>query len=191
MPVLDGMGVLEQLRAGSFARVPRVIVLTAYGSIAAAVQATRLGALDFLEKPVTPQDLRETVEAVLHEPQAAETAQRDNDASSYADVLSRVRVALRASDVASAESLLMKAADLGEHDAAYFNLLGVIYELRRQWRLAQKMYGKSSRADKHYEPAQQNLRRVYELNTFGRTSEPAAIGDGHDALAALRAGRKT
>ncbi len=68
MPLLDGMGVLEQLRQSDLSRKPRVIVLTAYGSISAAVNATRLGAVDFLEKPVLPSQVREAVEAALAMP---------------------------------------------------------------------------------------------------------------------------
>src|SRR5271170_7823384 len=68
MPVLDGMAVLEQMKSIAGAK-PRVIILTAYGSITAAVKATRLGAVDFLEKPITPSDLREAVRGVLEEPE--------------------------------------------------------------------------------------------------------------------------
>jgi len=181
MPVLDGMTVLEELQASPPAKVPRVIVLTAFGSIPAAVRATRLGALDFMEKPITPDDLRTTVAAVLSEPQVA-TANADDQSTvgGYDGVLMRIRKAMRASDFATAETLLMKAADLAEKDAAYFNLLGILYESRRQWRLAQKFYGKSIRANGKYAPAQQNMRRIYELNTFGRSNEAAALGDEPD-----------
>ena len=69
MPVLDGMAVLEQMKLLAIANKPRVIVLTAYGSIPTAVRATRLGAADFLEKPITPAALRESVHSVLTEPE--------------------------------------------------------------------------------------------------------------------------
>ncbi len=177
MPVLDGMGLLEELKTVPASSRPRVIVLTAYGSIEAAVKATRMGALDFIEKPASPQELRETVAAVLKEPQPAREVNVDEPRDGYAGVLNRARKALRLADYASAESMLMKAADLGHNDAAYFNLLGIIYEARRQWRLARKFYGKSIAADKKYEPAQKNMRRLYELNTFGKSSEPATLGD--------------
>jgi len=178
MPVLDGMAVLEHLQTSPPAKSLRVIVLTAFGSIPAAVRATRLGALDFLEKPITPDDLRTTLAAVMSQPQVA-VAKADEEitAGGYAGVLGQIRRAMRTSDFATAETLLMKAADLAERDAAYFNLLGILYESRRQWRLAQKFYGKAIRANRHYEPAQQNMRRIYELNTFGRSNELAALGD--------------
>ena len=67
MPRLDGIGVLNELKGMPPERKPRVIVLTAYGSIPVAVKATRLGAMDFIEKPVSPDEVRESVEAVLNE----------------------------------------------------------------------------------------------------------------------------
>jgi DNA-binding response OmpR family regulator len=180
MPVLDGMSVLEELKRTPAANMPRFIVLTAYGSIPAAVKATRLGALDFLEKPASPEELRETVKAVLREPQPARQETADETSDGYEGVLNHARRALRMSDYATAESMMMKAADLAHNDAAYFNLLGVIYEARHQWRLAKKFYGKAVATDKKYEPAQRNLRRLYELNTFGKSVEPVAFGDEPD-----------
>jgi DNA-binding response OmpR family regulator len=181
MPVLDGMAVLEHLRSkNGLTRKPKVIVLTAYGSIPAAVKAIRLGAVDFIEKPVTPDELRETIKGVLaeasREPRPQPT-ERDL-AGGYEAVLERVRRALRAEDVETAESLLMRAADVsGGRDAPYFNLLGVLYEVQRNWRLAKKFYGKAMRANRKYEPAQQNMKRMYELETFGATKVPITLGD--------------
>jgi DNA-binding response OmpR family regulator len=181
MPILDGIGVLEQLQAAHIDAKPRVIVLTAYGSIATAVKATRLGALDFLEKPATPDEIRQTVTAVLKEPQPARPETSATEVpGGYAGVLSRVRRALRVADFETAETLLMRAADLAHQDAPYFNLLGIIYEARQQTRLARKFYGKAIKVNRNYEPAQQNMRRLYELNTFGRTKIDAALGDEFD-----------
>jgi two-component system nitrogen regulation response regulator NtrX len=50
MPDLDGLGVLAALRERSI-QVP-VVVFSGHGDIATAVEATRLGAFDFLEKPL-------------------------------------------------------------------------------------------------------------------------------------------
>lgn len=178
MGVLDGMSVLQDLKDHPPRHPPRVIVLTAYGSTAAAVRAVRLGALDFLEKPASPVEVRESVAAVLREPQPASEHPFEADTEGgYEAVMKRVRTALRESDIAGAESLLIKAADVAQHDAAYFNLLGVLYETRRQWRLAKKLYGKAMSTDRTYKPAEQNMRRIYELDTFGRSREPVALGD--------------
>jgi len=179
MPALDGMGVLQEIKPLRPERKPRVIVLTAYGSIPAAVKAVRLGAIDFLEKPVAPDEVRETVEAALAEPTRIETSALQDDvlAGGYSGVLDRVRKSLRLANYTDAETLLMKAADLAQKDAAYFNLLGVVYESQRQWRLAGRFYGKAIAVDQHYEPAQKNLRRLTELKRFGKTTEPVTLGD--------------
>ena len=42
-----------------------VIVVTAHGSVPDAVKAMRLGAVDFLPKPVTPEQIRAAVDEVL------------------------------------------------------------------------------------------------------------------------------
>jgi len=60
MPRLDGMGLLERLGepgAGVSANIA-VVVLTAMGSIQLAVEAMKLGAYDFLQKPVDSTRLK-------------------------------------------------------------------------------------------------------------------------------------
>ena len=42
-----------------------VVIITAYGDIPHAVRAMKLGAIDFLEKPLTPEALRSTVGEIL------------------------------------------------------------------------------------------------------------------------------
>jgi DNA-binding NtrC family response regulator len=56
MPRLDGMGLLRQIHETH----PEVsfIILTGQGTIEEAVEATKLGAFNFLEKPVDPKRLR-------------------------------------------------------------------------------------------------------------------------------------
>ena len=60
MPRLDGIGLLMKLaEEGSALNTRRaVVVLTAMGSIQLAVEAMKLGAYDFLQKPVDPTRLR-------------------------------------------------------------------------------------------------------------------------------------
>src|SRR5256885_231152 len=50
LPGIDGMMVLEKLKA---AGAPAVIVISGHGNVDSAVRATRLGAYDFLEKPLS------------------------------------------------------------------------------------------------------------------------------------------
>ena len=177
MPNMDGMAVLNELKAWSGSK-PRVVVLTAYGSIGVAVKATRLGAVDFIEKPVTPTSLREVVRSVLKEPELDAPLPVGATAGGYERALDRARKLLRIADVSNAEAMLVSAAEQKDRSTAdYFNLLGVIYEAQQKWRLARKFYGKAMRADKHYKPAQLNMRRIYELYTFGRSKQEVVLED--------------
>jgi DNA-binding NtrC family response regulator len=68
MPVLDGMESLRRLREQGN-NVP-VVIITAHGSVADAVDAMKQGAIDFVPKPVSPTTLREVVARVLAGPPA-------------------------------------------------------------------------------------------------------------------------
>jgi len=188
MPILDGMAVLERMKSLAAEYKPRVIVLTAYGSIPTAVKATRLGAVDFLEKPITPSDLRLAVHSVLEEPELDLPPNVHLDIpGGYERVLDRIRRALATADLAEAETLLETAAkQRNQHAAEYFNLLGVLYETQRKWRLARKCYGRAMATDHEHEPAQLNMRRLYELHTFGKSSQPVVLEDDADALGQRR-----
>ncbi len=63
MPRLDGMGLLDALRARSV-RVP-VIVVTAMGDLTTAVEAMRKGAEDYLSKPIDVDALTLAIERAL------------------------------------------------------------------------------------------------------------------------------
>ncbi|WP_135469268.1 response regulator FixJ [Crenalkalicoccus roseus] len=66
MPGMDGLQMLRQLRAQGFAKP--VIVMTAHGDIATAVQAMKAGALDFIEKPFDDEALLAALDAALAAP---------------------------------------------------------------------------------------------------------------------------
>jgi len=63
MPGASGIDVLKQL--GEREAFPPVIVLTGHGDIDLAVEAMKLGALDFLQKPFDPAGLLEALQSVI------------------------------------------------------------------------------------------------------------------------------
>ncbi|HEY7154237.1 MAG TPA: sigma-54 dependent transcriptional regulator [Gemmataceae bacterium] len=65
MPRLDGMKLIELIQER---KLPvTVLVMTGFGSIDQAVQAMRMGAYDYMPKPVDPEHLRLVIERVMRE----------------------------------------------------------------------------------------------------------------------------
>jgi CheY-like chemotaxis protein len=203
MPGTDGIGVLERLAAGRATagpRPPRVVVLTAHGSVALAVKAVRLGASDFLEKPVTPDELRLSVACVLDEANTepsgatrgcAGSARHCEEVPDHRGLLARVRQDLAEGSLEHAEELIVGAADLASaaspHDrASYYNLLGLIHEAEGRLVEARTFYRKAIAADRRYAPAQDNAWRIYDLLQIGRTPIPLALGDDAEMTALRR-----
>ncbi len=70
MPGMDGLGFLHEVRERKYDL--GVILVTAYGSIESAVQAMRVGADDYLTKPVDLYELRQRVTNLLEKQQLKE-----------------------------------------------------------------------------------------------------------------------
>ena len=66
MPGIDGLQALKEIRE----REPDlpVIVMTAYGTVKTAMEAMRLGAFDYLGKPIELSQIRSLLEKALHRP---------------------------------------------------------------------------------------------------------------------------
>jgi DNA-binding response OmpR family regulator len=173
MPVMDGMTVLTEMR-NLWASFPtRVVVVTAHGSVKTAIQAIRLGASDFLEKPFIPEDLRLSVASVLGET----PVNRGSGGEDYAQVLEHVRQALRAGRFREAERALMKAGTITDDDPAFLNLAGVLHESHGRADSARRFYERSMARDRQYQPAQENLLRLADLRRYGTTQRTIAFGD--------------
>jgi two-component system nitrogen regulation response regulator NtrX len=64
MPDTDGISLLKEWHAGGQLNMP-VVMMSGHGTIDTAVEATRFGAFDFLEKPIALQKLLATVHKAL------------------------------------------------------------------------------------------------------------------------------
>jgi Flp pilus assembly protein TadD len=67
--------------------------------------------------------------------------------------------------------------ELNPQSVEAFNLAGVLAELLQDFDKARKYYGQAIKLDKHYEPAQQNMRRLFEVHHYGSTDEPVRLGE--------------
>ena len=70
MPDTDGITLLKEWAASGQLTMP-VVMMSGHGTIETAVEATRIGALDFLEKPVALQRLLGTVKRALRNSEVA------------------------------------------------------------------------------------------------------------------------
>lgn len=151
---IDGLETLRRMRRSGFS-LP-VVMITAYGTVPDAVEAMKLGAIDFLSKPVSPEALRKVVLEVL----ARHASPQEQAQDSVDDPLAGVKRAVNQCQFEEAQKLLARLYDL-EIDVAEMHYLdGLLLELRDQVPEARKSYEKAVQADPHYEPARQSLHRL-------------------------------
>ena len=65
LPGIDGLETLDQLQQLDPSRRPVVVVISGHGTIETAVRATKLGALDFLEKPLSIEKVTVCIKKAL------------------------------------------------------------------------------------------------------------------------------
>ncbi len=76
MPIMDGMDTLHELRQKGFEKP--VIIISGHGDIKTAVEAVRLGAFDFLEKPLSRNGLLIAVQNAVKTAAEQEPAESDS-----------------------------------------------------------------------------------------------------------------
>lgn len=158
---IDGVEVLRRINEAWPAT--RVIVISAHGTIGSAVEVMKLGAVDFLEKPFSPVDVREHATAVL------EREELDEQAALHYPALIEVAkryVTDRSFDAARACVLRAVAVDPGQPEA--YNLLGALLEIRGDWLEAQKYYRAALDIDPTFKPARANLERTTSRDKRGK-----------------------
>ena len=85
MPQLDGIATLTHLHE----KYPGMLVLmlTAHGTIQRAVEATKRGAYDFLEKPFQPEHITQKVDRALEHQRTVESSARDELINNYKEIV--------------------------------------------------------------------------------------------------------
>ena len=152
MPGMDGMEVLRRVR--EIRPDIRIIIITAYGTVESAVEAMKLGAVDFIQKPFSPEEIRELVSRVMDREKLDE--QKVVDYGSSLELAKRC-VGDRHFDAAIEHVRKAISLDPGRPEA--FNLLGALMEIRGDRIEAQKNYRAALSLDPSYEPAIKNLQR--------------------------------
>jgi len=152
MPGIDGMEVLRQVR--EIRPDIRIIMISAYGTIEVAVEAMKLGAVDFIQKPFSPEEVRALVSRVLDRENLDERKVADYGASIE---LAKKSIGNRHFDAAIEHA--RKAIFLDPARPEAFNLLGALTEIQGDREEAQKNYRAALALDPSYAPAIKNLAR--------------------------------
>jgi DNA-binding response OmpR family regulator len=152
MPGMDGIEVLRRLR--EFSTTAAVIVLTAHGTVESAVEAMKLGAVDFLQKPFAPQEIRDIVALVL-----GRQKRRDEQPGDYGFFTDSARKHIRERLLDAAVEELKTAISITPDKAEAFNLLGAVCELRKDEAGARRYYRTAYWVDQTYEPSRRNIER--------------------------------
>lgn len=161
MPGMDGMDVLRRIR-DDWPKI-RVIIITAHGTVESAVEAMKLGAADFIQKPFSPAEIRELATLVLE--------REALDEQSAVDCRALIELAKRHitdRNFATARETARRAiaADPGQPEG--YNLLGALLEIKGDGLDAQKFYRAALDIDPTFKPARANLDRATSWNQLGK-----------------------
>jgi DNA-binding response OmpR family regulator len=132
----------------------KVIMITAYGSIEVAVEAMRIGAVDFLQKPFDPSVVRDMVSRVLQAPPEGRPARK------YEYYVALAKQGINAGEFEVARVYAKKAIFIKHNRPEAYNILGGITEAKGDRLEANTNYRVALEMDPTYEPARKNLARV-------------------------------
>lgn len=155
MPGMDGMEVLRRLNDDR--PDVKVVIITAHGSVPSAVEAMKLGAVDFLAKPYTPREVRTLVTRIM-----TQEAKEAGNAERYESLVESARKAIRRREAKPARRYVLEALRLDPMQPEAHNLMGILREIAGERFEAQQCYRKALETDPSYAPALANLRESVE-----------------------------
>jgi len=163
MPGMDGMAVLRRVHE-TWPEI-KVIIITAHGTIESAVEAMKLGAVDFIQKPFAPKEIRELVTKVLDR-----DTLRAEKASSYEMHIELAKKCIHEHRLDAARENAQRAIAADATRAEAFNLMGVLLEMSGRKLEAQNHYRAALALDPTHRPANENLSRTSGLTAGGAFS---------------------
>ena len=137
----SGLALLTRLRADHI-DTP-VIMITARGTAQEAVAAMKLGAVDFLTKPLEPTQLRAVVAEVLRRRLPASDEAHPALRETYERQILEARHALNCRDVSAARFHLARALELNSHSADAHYLYGSMLDLSNHPERAKRYYNRA------------------------------------------------
>jgi DNA-binding NtrC family response regulator len=120
MPDTDGISLLKEWAASGQLGMP-VVMMSGHGTIETAVEATRIGALDYLEKPIALQRLLATVKRALRNQEVVSPKDLSLGTLGRSPVLAEVRK--RLGQLANASAPLLLRGERGMRAELFARLL--------------------------------------------------------------------
>jgi DNA-binding NtrC family response regulator len=128
MPGMDGLELLARMH--ELGITTPAAFITAYGDVPDAVRAMELGAIDFLPKPPTPDQLRDVARDILLRHSNPLSAPGVRDFDYY---LRSAKRSINLRDFPEANKHLIKALDINPASKAAINLVSVMLEMRQEY----------------------------------------------------------
>lgn len=154
LPDTDGLEILRKLAPQN------VIMITAHGTIDNAVEAMKLGCVDFIRKPFDLQTVRDAVRTVLKRKEIA-----FEQVLEYESLIEAAKLEVSQRHYSRAMELVDKALENKPESAEAFNFMGVLHEILGDLPLATKAYQTAQKLDPAYKPASENLSRIRDLDS--------------------------
>jgi len=161
MPGIDGMEALRRIK-DDWPKI-RVVIITAHGTIESAVEAMKLGAVDFIQKPFSPVEIRDLASRVLE--REALVAECSVD---YPSLIELTKRHISDREFATARETARKAIAVDPAHPESYNLLGALLEIKGDWLEAQKFYRAALDIDPTFKAAWANLERTTSWNKSGK-----------------------
>lgn len=165
IPVVGSVSLLAELKQMHSRPHPRTTLLVEAEEVPLAMDGIRLGASDFLIKPVTTEDVQSSICSVIC------SNQPDEDKSS--DVVEAIHASLVAGTFGSIGC--QHPSDGSGSEPALLNLAGLVQEAHGRVEAALSFYQRAMAADGAYWPAQQNHQRLLELRECGETNRQVCV----------------
>jgi len=119
MPDVDGVTLLKEWKTQGRLTMP-VVMMSGHGTVHTAVEATRLGAFDYLEKPIAYKQLLETVKKALDAKPSRPTTTGDLSALGAGEAIRRLTQRLNLAAAAGLPVALVGEPGTGAEQAARY-----------------------------------------------------------------------
>src|SRR6201993_5481015 len=156
MPRMGGLDVLAAMRAQRV--MTPAIIITAFSDVPNAVRAIQLGASDFLQKPLRPEDLRR----VVHEVLARNDQSKAPELADFKRSADEARRLMQSGDLVAAKGHVLHAIELNTNSPDSFNLAGELAEQTGDIERARKLFEAAIKLDGNNVAAKEGLRRVFQ-----------------------------